>query len=179
MKRGDLGLKGTDSSDGGLFLLWGFPLFTHRSQVCLGKSCTSARAAVVRRKPGLCLSGGGCTSGEREVLYSCAKIISTPALRVPFCVLTCLVYCVTFRSKDHSSHYSIQHFMVSARSRRFIYSNNNEVFSSFLLNSREEVTYGRTLKGIPRKEGDVLLELSSFSLATGTSVNSAEGKEAV
>lgn len=69
--------------------------------------------------------------------------------------------------------------MVSARSRRFIYSNNNEVFSSFLLNSREEVTYGRTLKGIPRKEGDILQELSSFSLATGTSVNSAEGKEAV
>lgn len=41
------------------------------------------------------------------------------------------------------------------------------------------MTYRRTLKGIPRKEGDDPLELSSFSPAAGTSVNSAEGKEAV
>lgn len=83
VKRGDLGLKGAESSNVGLFPLQGFPPLPTGSWVHLGNHCPSARAAVARRKPGLCLAWRGCSPGYGELLYSCAKIISTPALHVP------------------------------------------------------------------------------------------------
>jgi len=50
------------------------------------------------------------------------------------------------------------------------------VFSSFLLNAKEEVACRTAPKGTLSKEGEDPLELSSFSLAAGRSVSYAEGK---
>lgn len=52
------------------------------------------------------------------------------------------------------------------------------MFSIFSVNAKEEVTHGGAMRGIAQKRGDAL-ELNSSSLAAGTSVSSAEGKEAV
>lgn len=109
---------------------------------------------------------------EREQSFTAVQ--GFPLLLCMFpCFLACLVHCEcrvqaqgSFLRVQYPTHYGLSQILKAH------YSNNDEVFSSFVLNAKGEVTCRRTLKGIPRKEGDDLLEPSSFSLAAGRSVNS-------
>lgn len=179
VKGGYLGLKGTECSDVRLFPLWGFSPFSPRVlspsrwslHICHSCRCQKEAWALLgleRLFPWI----------ERIALQLCKDHFHS-CFSCSLRVLMCLVRCVSFRSNDHCSEYRIERVMVLGRFWRFIYSSKNEVLSSFLLNAKEEITYRRTLMGIPREEGDDPLELSSFSLVAITSVSSAEGKEAV
>lgn len=91
---------------------------------------------------------GEAVALEREKkCFTAVQRSFQPLLFVLPLVLSCAWCILSFRSKDRSSVCSIHHTVVLARSWRFIYSNNNEAFSSFSLNAKEEVTYRRTLKG--------------------------------